>query len=294
MISIVFSTFFKLLGSLPGATGGDGKSGTTHSKGYKLPYSAYSASKLQPVQPLQPGFHSNEGKSYGDKIFMVKVPSKNKAALLDKWAPSALASPHAVTSNPTPNNERLSSDGAASSLSGTAPAGNKNPNLEDSLRENQRVKTTKVQSSLPGEINKSHSIDQKPDSLLMPKADFPNDFKQEPQSYSTKNATSQNLKGEYGQRYLERVTGSAVQTRNETLGPEVCMRAGLFRHPLNCQHFYECYWDRWINRYTIHIFKCPVHLVYDDYITACNWPFDGPACIPHEAIKLYKDPSRII
>ena len=50
---------------------------------------------------------------------------------------------------------------------------------------------------------------------------------------------------------------------------------------------FQCYWDRWINQYTVHIFKCPVHLVYDEYITACNWPFDGPTCVPHEAIKLY-------
>ena len=65
------------------------------------------------------------------------------------------------------------------------------------------------------------------------------------------------------------------------------MRAGLFRHPHDCQKFYECYWDRWINKFTVHIFKCPVQLVYDDSITACNWPFDGPQCVPHQPVKLH-------
>merc|ERR1712106_400104 len=45
---------------------------------------------------------------------------------------------------------------------------------------------------------------------------------------------------------------------NETLGPEVCQRAGLFRHPTDCTQFYECYWDKWIEKFTLHIFPCPV------------------------------------
>lgn len=94
----------------------------------------------------------------------------------------------------------------------------------------------------------------------------------------------------FGNRYLERVH---EKLGNETLvGPEVCVRAGLFRHPSDCQKFYECYWDRWIHQYTLHVFKCPVHLVYDDYITACNWPFDGPQCVPHELVKLYAQPEE--
>ena len=63
---------------------------------------------------------------------------------------------------------------------------------------------------------------------------------------------------------------------NDTMGPEVCKRPGLFRHPTECDKFYECYWDKWIEKYTLHVFPCPVVLGYDTDITACNWPFEGP------------------
>lgn len=68
---------------------------------------------------------------------------------------------------------------------------------------------------------------------------------------------------------------------NETLGPEVCQRPGLFRHPSDCTQFYECYWDKWIEKFTLHIFPCPVAMAvrqYDESISACNWPFLGPNC----------------
>ncbi|KAA0202919.1 hypothetical protein HAZT_HAZT010841 [Hyalella azteca] len=69
-----------------------------------------------------------------------------------------------------------------------------------------------------------------------------------------------------------------VRDFDDTLGPEVCERAGLFRHPDSCDKFYECYWDRWIEKFTLHVFDCPVTIVYDSGITACNWPFNGPPC----------------
>ena len=71
------------------------------------------------------------------------------------------------------------------------------------------------------------------------------------------------------------------RTFNETLGPEVCQRPGLFRHPTDCTQFYECYWDKWIEKFTLHIFPCPVAMAvrqYDESISACNWPFLGPNC----------------
>ena len=67
------------------------------------------------------------------------------------------------------------------------------------------------------------------------------------------------------------------RTFNDTIGPEVCDRPGLFRHPTECDKFYECYYDKWINRYTLHVFPCPVVLGYDTDITACNYPFAGPS-----------------
>ena len=67
------------------------------------------------------------------------------------------------------------------------------------------------------------------------------------------------------------------RTFNDTIGPEVCDRPGLFRHPTECDKFYECYYDKWINRYTLHVFPCPVVLGFDTDLTACNYPFAGPS-----------------
>ena len=77
---------------------------------------------------------------------------------------------------------------------------------------------------------------------------------------------------------FEDLSDSISSTINDTLGPEVCERPGLFRHPTECGKFYECYWDKWVEKYTLHVFPCPVVLGYDTCITACNWPFDGPQC----------------
>ncbi|XP_071444010.1 uncharacterized protein [Hetaerina americana] len=64
----------------------------------------------------------------------------------------------------------------------------------------------------------------------------------------------------------------------KTLGNDACKRAGLFRHPQDCNRFYECFWDEWKGRYSLHEFKCPIRLAYDDSLSACNWPTTGPAC----------------
>jgi len=79
----------------------------------------------------------------------------------------------------------------------------------------------------------------------------------------------------------EKFGPGGFRTFNETLGPEVCERPGLFRHPTDCHQFYECYWDKWIEKFTLHIFPCPVAMAvrqYDESISACNWPFLGPSC----------------
>nr|XP_023021193.1 uncharacterized protein LOC111509648 [Leptinotarsa decemlineata] len=57
-----------------------------------------------------------------------------------------------------------------------------------------------------------------------------------------------------------------------------CQRAGLFRHPNQCNKFYACRWDCTKNKYTLHTFNCPVHLTFDNSLGACNWPSQGPAC----------------
>ncbi|XP_046444733.1 mucin-5AC-like isoform X3 [Daphnia pulex] len=196
--------------------------------------------------------------SYGDKRVTVKVPSTNKAAILDKWA---TVSP--VTETELALTEQKGSTGDYKSSPRQRIKGRLNVNSK-----NQQLTTSVAQPSVKLVDSSASSV-----SLALNK----NDGK-----VSTGSSGS-----EYGHRYLEKITVAQATAKNETLGPEVCVRAGLFRHPSDCQKFYECYWDRWIHQYTVHIFKCPVHLVYDDYITACNWPLDGPACVPHEAVKLY-------
>nr|CAI5826115.1 unnamed protein product [Callosobruchus analis] len=58
-----------------------------------------------------------------------------------------------------------------------------------------------------------------------------------------------------------------------------CNRAGLFRHPNQCNKFYSCRWDCTKKRYTLHMFDCPIHLTFDGSLGACNWPSQGPACM---------------
>ncbi|KAJ0177390.1 hypothetical protein K1T71_007399 [Dendrolimus kikuchii] len=69
------------------------------------------------------------------------------------------------------------------------------------------------------------------------------------------------------------------RSRDETLqGTVDCKRAGLFRHPKQCNKFYACRWDCTKQRFTLHVFNCPVQLSFDSSIGACNWPSQGPAC----------------
>ena len=58
-----------------------------------------------------------------------------------------------------------------------------------------------------------------------------------------------------------------------------CQRVGLFRHPTQCNKFYSCSWDCYKNKFTLHVFNCPVHLTFDSNSGACNWPSQGPACL---------------
>ncbi|XP_031765202.2 uncharacterized protein LOC113513838 [Galleria mellonella] len=69
------------------------------------------------------------------------------------------------------------------------------------------------------------------------------------------------------------------RSRDETLqGTVDCQRAGLFRHPKQCNKFYACRWDCNKQRFTLHVFNCPVQLTFDPNMGACNWPSQGPAC----------------
>ncbi|CAN8002275.1 unnamed protein product [Ixodes hexagonus] len=53
--------------------------------------------------------------------------------------------------------------------------------------------------------------------------------------------------------------------------PEVaCTRVGLFRHPADCGRFYECYYDKWLEKFTVHEFECPIKLAFDASVSACS------------------------
>ncbi|KAJ8980134.1 hypothetical protein NQ317_009193 [Molorchus minor] len=63
-----------------------------------------------------------------------------------------------------------------------------------------------------------------------------------------------------------------------------CERAGLFRHPSQCNKFIACRWDCTKNKFTVHSFNCPIHLTFDSTLGACNWPSQGPACLENTLI----------
>lgn len=72
--------------------------------------------------------------------------------------------------------------------------------------------------------------------------------------------------------------------RNFTDGsvPEsACTRPGLFQHPADCNKFYECYYDRFVNKYTLHLFECPVKLAFDSRIVGCSGPTDPTVCVQY-------------
>ncbi|XP_057372693.1 uncharacterized protein LOC130693540 [Daphnia carinata] len=213
--------------------------------------------------------------SYSDKKITVKVPSTNKAAILEKWTTASSSAFNTKTDSVGANRPAVGSESYAHAASVKPQSSVKDLKLNNRQgiknRVNVKTENQRITVQSNGETSASTAIT----------------------SSSGKKISSDGLGAiteiEYGNRYLEKITIAQATARNETLGSEVCVRAGLFRHPSDCQKFYECYWDRWIRQYTVHIFKCPVHLVYDDYITACNWPLDGPACVPHEAVKLYPE-----
>lgn len=65
-----------------------------------------------------------------------------------------------------------------------------------------------------------------------------------------------------------------------------CTRPGLFRDPRQCNKFYSCNWDKWTQKYELSDFKCPIHLAFDENLSACNWPSKGPAC-SHDTLISY-------
>ncbi|XP_064478658.1 uncharacterized protein LOC135391990 [Ornithodoros turicata] len=58
--------------------------------------------------------------------------------------------------------------------------------------------------------------------------------------------------------------------KDRAIPEAACTRAGLFRHPHKCGAFYECYFDKWLNKFTVHEFDCPIKLAFDESVSACS------------------------
>ncbi|KAL1487191.1 hypothetical protein MTO96_031073, partial [Rhipicephalus appendiculatus] len=59
-------------------------------------------------------------------------------------------------------------------------------------------------------------------------------------------------------------------SKMSTIPEAACTRVGLFRHPTDCSRFYECYYDKWLQKYTVHEFECPIKLAFDSTVSACS------------------------
>lgn len=95
--------------------------------------------------------------------------------------------------------------------------------------------------------------------------------------------TQNEIRGRPSKTYVgaafDRYGPGGWRSLDETLQGSVdCQRTGLFRHPKYCNKFYACHWDPWEEKFTLHVFNCPIRLTYDTSISACNWPVGGPAC----------------
>ncbi|KAL3274428.1 hypothetical protein HHI36_015816 [Cryptolaemus montrouzieri] len=91
--------------------------------------------------------------------------------------------------------------------------------------------------------------------------------------------SEENIDVEVNAKAFDRYGPGGVRSSVETLQGIDCQRAGLFRHPSQCNKFYSCRWDCKKNKFTLHMFNCPVHLTFDNNLGACNWPSQGPACL---------------
>lgn len=77
---------------------------------------------------------------------------------------------------------------------------------------------------------------------------------------------------------VETKTKVVLEDVKKAFNQKLCTRAGLFRDPKQCNKFYSCNWDKWTQKYELNEFKCPIHLAFDENLSACNWPSKGPSC----------------
>ncbi len=201
-------------------------------------------------QHSQVDSHLNKaGPAFGDKIVIVKVPSAAKPALLNKW------SNYPVSLSPSDTYQSRDSDKPATgaiATSETLSSGIKSNSRIQSKRPTSSSKTSSGSASLTPVVKLddyrpvSHSKSTQYESSVIDGPTYPISSEEGSSSSAGYSSGTQSVSGEkqttnagYGQRYLEKVRKDQASARNETLGPEVCVRAGLFRHPADCQKFYE-------------------------------------------------------
>lgn len=85
---------------------------------------------------------------------------------------------------------------------------------------------------------------------------------------------------------VETKTKVVLEELKKPSNKKLCTRPGLFRDPKQCNKFYSCNWDKWTQKYELSEFKCPIHLAFDENLSACNWPSKGPAC-SHDTLINY-------
>lgn len=87
---------------------------------------------------------------------------------------------------------------------------------------------------------------------------------------------------------VETKTKVVLEEVKKPSNKKLCTRAGLFRDPKQCNKFYSCNWDKWTQKYELSDFKCPIHLAFDENLSACNWPSKGPSC-SHDTLINYSN-----
>lgn len=90
----------------------------------------------------------------------------------------------------------------------------------------------------------------------------------------------------YSVKAVETKTKVVLEEVKKPSNAKLCTRPGLFRDPKQCNKFYSCNWDKWTEKYQLSDFKCPIHLAFDENLSACNWPSKGPAC-SHDTLINY-------
>ena len=68
---------------------------------------------------------------------------------------------------------------------------------------------------------------------------------------------------------------------DNSIPESACTRPGLFQHPFDCNKYYECYWDKYINKFALHSFECAVKLAFDSRIVGCGLPSDPTICVQY-------------